>query len=105
VKQRAVSRENKPRLPGNQRHHGNKSSQSCLQITERAETDCRHREALPPPAIRRRGGPKHQPDHESIREQAEAVAENVVALSEKTQMVGEIIATVNDIADSPTSLP
>ena len=36
---------------------------------------------------------------ESIREQAEAVADNVVALSEKTQAVGEIIATVNDIAE------
>src|SRR5207244_4424776 len=36
---------------------------------------------------------------ESIREQAEAVADNVVALSEKTQRVGEIIATVNDIAE------
>jgi methyl-accepting chemotaxis protein len=36
---------------------------------------------------------------ESIREQAEAVAENVIALSEKTQMVGEIVATVNDIAE------
>ncbi|MCL5744335.1 MAG: methyl-accepting chemotaxis protein, partial [Acidobacteria bacterium] len=36
---------------------------------------------------------------ESIREQAEVVAENVIELSEKTQAVGEIIATVNDIAE------
>jgi methyl-accepting chemotaxis protein len=36
---------------------------------------------------------------ETIREQAEAVAENVVSLSEKTQAIGEIIATVNDIAE------
>ncbi len=35
----------------------------------------------------------------SIREQAEAVADNVIALSEKTQAIGEIIATVNDIAE------
>ena len=36
---------------------------------------------------------------ESIREQAEAVAENVISLSEKTQAVGEIIASVNEIAE------
>jgi methyl-accepting chemotaxis protein len=36
---------------------------------------------------------------ESIGDQAGAVAENVIALSEKTQAVGEIIATVNDIAE------
>jgi methyl-accepting chemotaxis protein len=36
---------------------------------------------------------------EAIREQAEAVAENVVSLSEKTQAIGEIISTVNDIAE------
>lgn len=36
---------------------------------------------------------------ESIREQAEAVAENVIALSEKTQAVGDIITTVNDISE------
>jgi methyl-accepting chemotaxis protein len=35
----------------------------------------------------------------TIREQVEEVAGNVVALSEKTQAVGEIIATVNDIAE------
>ncbi|MGE5546062.1 MAG: methyl-accepting chemotaxis protein [Solirubrobacterales bacterium] len=36
---------------------------------------------------------------EAIREQAETVAENIIQLSERTQAVGEIIATVNDIAE------
>ena len=36
---------------------------------------------------------------DKIRDQVEAVAANVVALSEKTQAVGEIIASVNDIAE------
>lgn len=36
---------------------------------------------------------------EAIREQTENVAENIIALSERTQAVGEIIATVNDIAE------
>ncbi|ACB81111.1 methyl-accepting chemotaxis sensory transducer [Methylorubrum populi BJ001] len=36
---------------------------------------------------------------ESIREQGEAVAGNIVALSEKTQAIGEIIVTVNDISE------
>ncbi|UMY16275.1 methyl-accepting chemotaxis protein [Methylobacterium organophilum] len=36
---------------------------------------------------------------DSIREQGEAVAGNIVALSEKTQAIGEIIATVNDISE------
>jgi methyl-accepting chemotaxis protein len=36
---------------------------------------------------------------ESIREQAEAVAENVVTLSERTQAVGDIITSVNEIAE------
>ncbi len=36
---------------------------------------------------------------ESIREQAEAVADHVITLSEKTQAIGDIIATVNDIAE------
>ncbi|MBV9124112.1 MAG: methyl-accepting chemotaxis protein [Planctomycetes bacterium] len=35
----------------------------------------------------------------AIREQVEEVAGNIVALSEKTTAVGEIIATVNDIAE------
>jgi methyl-accepting chemotaxis protein len=36
---------------------------------------------------------------ETIREQAEAVAGNVVSLSERTQAIGEIISTVNDLAE------
>jgi methyl-accepting chemotaxis protein len=36
---------------------------------------------------------------ERIREQAEAVAENVLNLSEKTQAVSEIISSVNDISE------
>jgi len=36
---------------------------------------------------------------DAIRDQAETVAENIVALSEKTQAVGEIIASVNDISE------
>lgn len=36
---------------------------------------------------------------DAIREQAETVAENIVALSEKTQAVGEIISSVNDISE------
>lgn len=36
---------------------------------------------------------------DAIRDQAEAVAGNIVALSEKTQAIGEIIATVNDISE------
>ena len=36
---------------------------------------------------------------DAIREQAEAVAGNIVALSEKTQPIGDIIATVNDVSE------
>lgn len=36
---------------------------------------------------------------EAIHEQAEAVAQNILSLSEKTQAVGDILATVNDIAE------
>ncbi len=36
---------------------------------------------------------------DAIREQAEAVATNIVALSEKTQAIGDIIATVNDVSE------
>jgi methyl-accepting chemotaxis protein len=36
---------------------------------------------------------------DAIREQAEAVAGNIVALSEKTQAIGDIIATVNDVSE------
>ncbi|MFE1600596.1 methyl-accepting chemotaxis protein [Methylobacterium sp. ID0610] len=36
---------------------------------------------------------------DAIREQSEAVATNIVSLSEKTQAIGEIIATVNDVSE------
>ncbi|MCC0808291.1 methyl-accepting chemotaxis protein [Methylobacterium sp. W2] len=36
---------------------------------------------------------------DAIREQGEAVAGNIVALSEKTQVIGDIIATVDDISE------
>ncbi|MCJ2132517.1 methyl-accepting chemotaxis protein, partial [Methylobacterium sp. J-026] len=36
---------------------------------------------------------------DAIREQAEAVAGNIVGLSEKTQTIGDIIETVNDISE------
>lgn len=40
----------------------------------------------------------------SIQEQTETVAENIVMLSEKTQAVGDIIATVTDIAEQSNLL-
>ncbi|MFA6954339.1 MAG: globin-coupled sensor protein [Thermoanaerobaculia bacterium] len=36
---------------------------------------------------------------QQIREQVESIAEKILALSEQTQQIGEIIATVNDIAE------
>ncbi|MCB8879956.1 methyl-accepting chemotaxis protein [Acidisoma cellulosilytica] len=36
---------------------------------------------------------------DAIREQGEVVAANIVALSEKTQAIGEIISTVNDVSE------
>jgi len=39
-----------------------------------------------------------------IREQAEKVAGNIVALTEKTQSIGSIIATVNDLAERSSLL-
>ena len=36
---------------------------------------------------------------DAIRDQGEVVASNIVALSEKTQAIGEIITTVNDISE------
>lgn len=41
---------------------------------------------------------------ESIRAQVEEVAQNIVSLSEKTQAIGDIIATVNDIAEQSNLL-
>jgi len=40
----------------------------------------------------------------SIKEQVETIAENILALSEQTQQIGEIIATVNDIAEQSNLL-
>ena len=41
---------------------------------------------------------------EAIQEQTESVAENIIMLSEKTQAVGEIIATMTDIAEQSNLL-
>ena len=41
---------------------------------------------------------------ELIRAQVEEVAQNIISLSEKTQAIGEIIATVNDIAEQSNLL-
>ena len=75
-------------------------SKSCSQITEKAKQIASTAEATA--AASNSGVEAVQnmsASMESIREQDEAVAENVVALSVKTQLVGEIIATVNDIAE------
>jgi methyl-accepting chemotaxis protein len=39
-----------------------------------------------------------------IRRKVQSIAENIVALSEQTQQIGEIIASVNDLADQPNLL-
>jgi Methyl-accepting chemotaxis protein len=75
-------------------------SQSGLQIADRAKQVAAASEST---SLASRSGLEavRNTNHtmERIREQAEAVAQNVVTLSEKTQSVGEIIATVNDIAE------
>jgi methyl-accepting chemotaxis protein len=40
----------------------------------------------------------------SIKEQVETIAENILVLSEQTQQIGEIIASVNDIAEQSNLL-
>jgi methyl-accepting chemotaxis protein len=40
----------------------------------------------------------------AIKEQVETIAENILALSEQTQQIGEIIASVNDIAEQSNLL-
>ncbi|NWJ94429.1 MAG: methyl-accepting chemotaxis protein [Chloroflexi bacterium] len=40
----------------------------------------------------------------AIKDQVETIAENILALSEQTQQIGEIIATVNDIAEQSNLL-
>ncbi len=75
-------------------------SQSCAQIAEKAKQVTITAAAV---SIANTCGldavQKANQTLESIHEQAEAVAQNIVSLSEKTQMVGDILATVNDIAE------
>jgi methyl-accepting chemotaxis protein len=75
-------------------------SQSCLQIAEKAKQVTATAEAV---SIANTSSvdavQKANQTVEAIHEQAEAVAQNIVSLSEKTQMVGDILATVNDIAE------
>ncbi|HLH26638.1 MAG TPA: methyl-accepting chemotaxis protein [Chloroflexota bacterium] len=40
----------------------------------------------------------------AIREQVQSIADNILALSEQSQQIGEIIATVNDLADQSNLL-
>src|SRR4051795_9573994 len=40
----------------------------------------------------------------TIREQVQSIADNILALSEQSQQIGEIIATVNDLADQSNLL-
>jgi len=75
-------------------------SQSCLQISEKAKQVTATAEAV---SIANTSSvdavQKANQSVEAIHEQAEAVAQNIVGLSDKTQMVGDILATVNDIAE------
>jgi methyl-accepting chemotaxis protein len=41
---------------------------------------------------------------DNIKEQVATIAETILALSEQTQQIGAIIATVNDIADQSNLL-
>jgi methyl-accepting chemotaxis protein len=75
-------------------------SQSCLQMAERAKEVTATAEAVSIASISGLDAvQKANQSVEAIHEQAEAVARNIVSLSEKTQMVGDILATVNDIAE------
>lgn len=75
-------------------------NQSGLQISERAKQVAAIAEATSTASVAGMDAVQNASrTMETIREQAEAVAENVVILSERTQAVGEIIATVNDIAE------
>ncbi|MBS0208197.1 MAG: methyl-accepting chemotaxis protein [Planctomycetes bacterium] len=74
--------------------------QSGTQITERAQNVATSAEATS--AISLQGLSAVQETTrtmESIREQIEETAETIVALSEKTQLIGEIITTVNELAE------
>jgi methyl-accepting chemotaxis protein len=75
-------------------------SQSCVQMAERAKEVTATAEAVSIASISGLDAvQKANQSVEAIHEQAEAVAQNIVSLSEKTQMVGDILATVNDIAE------
>jgi methyl-accepting chemotaxis protein len=75
-------------------------SKSCSQMSDRAREITITAEAV---SIANTTGldavQKTNQTVEAIHEQAEAVAQNIVSLSEKTQAVGDILATVNDIAE------
>jgi methyl-accepting chemotaxis protein len=74
--------------------------QSCLQMLEKAKEVTTTAEAVSSASISGLDAvQKANQTVEAIHEQAEAVAQNIVSLSEKTQMVGDILATVNDIAE------
>lgn len=75
-------------------------SQSGAQITDRAKQVAASAEATSTASeAGRQAARETSRIMEGIREQAEAVADNVITLSERTQTVGEIIATVNDVAE------
>jgi methyl-accepting chemotaxis protein len=75
-------------------------TRSGNQITDRAKTVAQSAEAA---AVASRSGIQAVNETSrvmtGIREQAEKVAMNVVALTEKTQSIGAIIATVNDLSE------
>lgn len=75
-------------------------SQTGSQITDRAKQVSAAAEAVSTSGVAGlRSVQETNSTMGSIREQAEAVAENVIALSEKTQAISAIIASVNDIAE------
>jgi methyl-accepting chemotaxis protein len=75
-------------------------SKSCFQISEKAKQVTITAEAVSLANISGLDAvQKTNQTVEAIHEQAEAVAQNIVSLSEKTQAVGDILATVNDIAE------
>ncbi len=74
--------------------------QTGNQITERARQVAAEAEATSAASIVGIEGIKQATEAmENIRRQVEAVAENVVSLSERTQAVGEVIAAVKDISE------
>lgn len=80
-------------------------SQSAAQVADRAQRVATAAEAASSSSQAGRQAVQNMTrTMHSIREQAEAVAGNIIALSERTQAVGEIIATVNDIAEQSNLL-